>query len=298
VSTLGYYPGCSLQGTAAEYDRSLRAVAARLGVDLREVPDWVCCGASSAHALDHDAALVLAGSTLASASRAGMDAVLAPCAMCFQRLAAARHEMSGTPGLGRRVAEALGEPPEVAPEQVRVLNLLAWLGDVAPDALAARVVDPLAGLKVACYYGCLLVRPPRITGAAEVEAPRDMERLVEALGAQPVRWGMQLECCGGSFGVSRTEAVRRQGRRIVDAAVEAGADVVCLACPMCHNNLDMRQAEFRAPGTAAPVPVVYLTQLVGWAMGMREQALGLDGHFVEAGATLRSRVREGEPCRG
>lgn len=285
MNAIGYYPGCSLRGTASEYDRSLRGVANRLGIELREVPDWVCCGATSAHAIDHNAALCLAADTLAKARRAGLNEVLAPCAMCFQRLAVAAHEMRERPGLAAELARALGEEATLGLEKVKPLSLLNWLGNGTAEALKAQVTRPLAGLKVACYYGCLLVRPPKITGTAQCEAPRDMEQIVKLLGGEPVRWSMATECCGASFALSQKQTVLRQGRRIYDAAHKANADVLCLACPMCHSNLDMRQDEM---GIAKPdqLPVVYLTQLIGWAMGLDEAALGLKAHFVPVARAL------------
>ena len=279
MSVLGYYPGCSLSGSAAEYDRSLRAVAGRLDVELREIPDWICCGASSAHAIDHEAALCLAADTLAKARRAGLNRVLAPCAMCYQRLATAAHEVKRNSAIGAALEEAPGL------ESVKPLSVLDWLGNGVADALKAKITRPLAGLKVACYYGCLLVRPPKITGATHVENPRQLEHLVTLLGGQPVRWSMATECCGASFALSRKSTVLRQGRRIYDAAKRAGADVFCVACPMCQANLDMRQGEMGiAPG--AQLPVIYLTQLIGWAMGLDAAALGLDKHFVPTDRAL------------
>jgi heterodisulfide reductase subunit B len=144
---------------------------------------------------------------------------------------------------------------------------------------------PLAGLKVACYYGCLLVRPPKITGVQAVENPGQMEELVTLLGGQPVRWSMATECCGASFVLAQKGTVLRQGRRIYDAAKRAGAGVFCVACPMCHSNLDLRQGEMGIAAEAR-LPVLYLTQLIGWAMGLDAAALGLHQHFVPAAAAL------------
>ena len=279
MSGLGYYPGCSLGSSASEYDRSLRAVASRLDVELREIPDWVCCGATSAHALDHEAALCLGADTLAKARRAGLNEVLAPCAMCYQRLAVAAHEIRRQHG----IAAALDEKPGL--ENVQPLSILGWLSNGASATLKARVTRPLTGLKVACYYGCLLVRPPKITGIREVETPRQMEQLVTLLGGQPVRWSMATECCGASFALSQKSTVLRQGRRIYDAAAQAGAGIFCVACPMCHANLDMRQGEMGI-AVEARLPVIYLTQLAGWAMGLEAAALGLDRHFVPAARAL------------
>ena len=273
MTAIGYYPGCSLRGTASEYERSLRAVAGRLDVELKEVPDWVCCGATSAHAIDHNAALCLAMDTLAKARRAGLTRVLAPCAMCYQRLAIAAHEIKHNPD----IAAALDEQPGL--EMIQPLNLLDWLGNGPAETLKSKVTRPLTGLKVACYYGCLLVRPPKITGVTQVEIPRAMEQIVQLLGGQSVRWSMATECCGASFALSQKTTVLRQGRRIYDAARRAGANIFCLACPMCHANLDMRQTEMHL-GKTDQLPVVYLTQLIGWAMGLDAAALGFTAHFV------------------
>jgi heterodisulfide reductase subunit B len=240
----------------------------------------VCCGATSAHAIDHHAALALAADTLAKAHGAGIKQLLAPCAMCYQRLAAGGHELAHKPELAKKVAGALGEKSAESVTGVETMSLLGWIETLSGDAVKALVKRPLKGMKVACYYGCLLVRPPEVTGVSEVEVPRGMERMLEKLGATAVRWSMATECCGGSFALSRKEAVLRLSRRIYDSAKKAGADVVCLACPMCHNNLDMRQAEYT--GAAGDLPVVYLTQLMGLAFGVSEKELGLDKHFVPA----------------
>lgn len=272
-----------MSGTAAEYGQSLRAIAAPLGVELKEVPQWICCGATSAHALDHEAALCLAADTLVKARTAGFEQILAPCAMCYQRLAVAAHELTEAPDLSARVAKALGASPNVGLDRVRPVNLLNWLIGLSESTLQGCIRKPLAGLKVACYYGCLLVRPSNVTGAENVETPRTMEKLISAVGAQPVRWSMATECCGASFAVSRKEVVLRQGQRIYEAARKAGANVICLACPMCHSNLDLRQTEFT---DGEPLPVLYLPQLLGLAFGVSPKQLGLDAHFVSVEPTL------------
>ena len=279
MTTIGYYPGCSLSGTAGEYGRSLKAVAGKMGVELREIPDWVCCGATSAHAIDHATTLALAGDTLAKARKAGMTEVLAPCAMCYQRLAAAAQEFGRRPKMMATAMAAMGESASLDVQNIKTLSLLQWLGQVPGESIKQWVIKPLTGLKVACYYGCLLVRPGKITGETEMETPRGMENIIAALGGQSVRWSMALECCGGSFALSRKSVVLRQGQRIVEAARTAGADVICLACPMCHSNLDVRQAEF-VEDACKQLPVVYLTQLMGVAMGIDEDAIGFKGHFV------------------
>jgi heterodisulfide reductase subunit B2 len=214
---------------------------------------------------------------LARAKVAGMERVLAPCAMCYQRLASASKELKGKPELSAKVSKSLGYGAGM--ESIEALSILNWLSGMKDEAISKPVNKPLKGLKVACYYGCLLVRPPKITGAtpSEVENPQSMQRVVNLLGAQAVKWSMATECCGGSFSLSRKETVIRQGRRIYTAAKNAGADVIVLACPMCHSNLDMRQGEYK---TGDDLPVVYLTQLMGLAYGVPASELGCKSHFV------------------
>ena len=278
MNAVGYYPGCSQSGSAREYDLSIRALAGAMQIDLKEIPDWVCCGASSAHAINQAAAFALAADSLIKARRAGMDCVLAPCAMCYSRLATAVHSAKNNPAMAQATTKALSSQEDLDLRSLRVINVLTWLESLPSEDLAKRIVHPLNGLKVACYYGCLLVRPPQVTGARNAEAPRNMEGLVRRLGAEPVRWSMATECCGACFSLSCKPVVLRQGRQIFEAARSSGADVIVLACPMCHSNLDMRQAEFAAG--AKPIPVLYLTQLIGLAIGMSADALRFSSHFV------------------
>src|SRR5512133_1419166 len=154
---IGYYPGCSLQGSSKEFDESVRAVCKAIGLELVEVPDWQCCGASSAHILNHDLALALPARILAQAEAAGLTEVLAPCAACYSRMATARYELEAHPEEKQRISEII-ELPYTG--KVKVLNILEAL-DRHRDVIAAKITQPFAH-KVACYYGCLLVRPPKV----------------------------------------------------------------------------------------------------------------------------------------
>jgi heterodisulfide reductase subunit B2 len=276
----GYYPGCSLQGTSREFGESLVAVVRALGADLYEIDDWNCCGASSAHAVDRTLAVALPARNLALAEAQGFDEVIAPCAACYNRLAAARQAIRGDRALAGRLADILGRP---LAGQTPVRNIVELLSRLASD-IAPRIARPLGGLRVACYYGCLLVRPSRVTGFDDPEQPSSMESLAKLCGAAPVRWNMAVECCGGSFSICRTGSVIRLGRAILDDARRAGAQAIVVACPMCHSNLDFRQAAMRASGD--PMPILFLTELVGLALGLEPATLGLHRHFVDAGAPL------------
>jgi heterodisulfide reductase subunit B len=280
--TIAYYPGCSLHGTSREFEESFLAVADRLRIRMFELDDWNCCGASSAHPVNRELGVALPARNLALAAEQGADEVVAPCAACFNRLASAQHQLATDRDLAGRMPEITGRP---LPEGVAVRNVLDVLAAQAAmiEELAAAVVDPPAmkKLKVAAYYGCLLVRPPEATGFDDPEQPSTMEKIIAAAGATPVRWNMAVECCGGAFSVSRTSSVVRLGRRIIADARAHGAEAIAVACPLCHSNLDLRQAAMMQRGEA-PLPVLFITQLVGLALGLTEGELGIRRHFVDA----------------
>lgn len=278
---LGYFPGCSLESGAKEFDASLRAVTARLDVELAEVHDWSCCGASSAHATDHRLAIALSARNLALAEEQGLEKVMAPCAACFSRLATARHELSRDEPLAKQVKPMLSRPFE---NRVEVENAVALLQSLIP-AIKAKA-SPLSGLKVACYYGCLLLRPPEVAQFDDPEDPSSMEAVVAAAGAEPVKWSRRLECCGGGMSLSRSGSVVRLGRSILESAKAAGAQAVVVACPMCHSNLDLRQAAMEKRGDPLGLPILFITQLVGLALKVDPAELGLNRHFVSAAGVL------------
>lgn len=276
---VGYYPGCSLHGTARELDESLRAVAPPLGLELVEVNDWSCCGATSAHATSFLLSVALPARNLALAAEQGHDEVLAPCAACYNRLAGARHAVASDAALAGTIEDVLGRP---FPSSVAPRNLVEVLR-ARLDVLRERAVRPLTGLKVACYYGCLLVRPSEVCSFDDPEDPVSMEEVVAATGATPVAWRRRLDCCGGAFSVARTGSVVRLSRAILDDARAAGADAIAVACPMCHSNLDFRQKALVRRGEAE-LPVLYLSELAGLALGLDAEALGLGRHFVDTRA--------------
>lgn len=276
TASVGYYPGCSLKGSGKDYEESLKAVAKTLSMELKEIPGWLCCGATSAHAIDHTLATSLAGDTMAKAQAAGFEQIFAPCAMCYSRLATVSYNMRTVPGFAERLEAALGAKPGL--KNLKIKGILNWLDDMPDEVLLAPQKKSLAGLKIACYYGCLLVRPQKITGVANAERPENMERVLKLLGAEPIMFNMATACCGASFSLSDKPAVLRMCRKIVDDAAKAGANCIAVACPMCHSNLDMRQPEYKP--SRGPVPVLFITQLMGLAYGLSSAELGLGGHFV------------------
>jgi heterodisulfide reductase subunit B len=275
---LGYYPGCSLHATAKEFDLSTRTVCDALGLELVEIEDWNCCGATAAHAISDELAVGLAGRNLALAAQQGLDSVLAPCAACFGRL---KHAAKA---LGSGEADLPAGLDARAAAGVRVHNILDALLNLAGlERIREKSVTPIAGLHPAAYYGCLLVRPPEIAEFDDPENPTSMEQILGAAGAQPAEWYHKLECCGASLAVTNTPSAVRLVADILSHAKAAGADCVAVACPMCQTNLDTRQAAAAARlSEELDLPIVYITELLGLAFGIAPRKLGLGRHIVDA----------------
>ncbi len=274
---IGYYPGCSLHATAREYDESLQAIVPALDVELEEVKDWACCGASSAHATNHLLGIALPARTLMLAAEQNLDTIFAPCAACYNRLASAQYALTHDPKISSKVQSILGCSMD---KPMRILSIPQLLTDLT-DKIQKKATAALKDVKVACYYGCLLVRPPEICQFDDPEAPVSLENIARAAGAAPVKWNMALECCGGGFSISRTASVVRLGRSIIQSARDAGAQALIVACPMCHSNLDFRQRAINRGGKEdQAMPVLYISQLVGLGLGLDPARLGLHRHFV------------------
>ncbi|HNX94319.1 MAG TPA: CoB--CoM heterodisulfide reductase iron-sulfur subunit B family protein [Holophaga sp.] len=277
---IGYYPGCSLLGSSREFDESTRAVLKALDVELVEVPDWNCCGASSAHVLDHELSLALPARIMALAEAAGLDEILAPCAACSNRLLTARQELSNHPEKRAEIETAIGMPYA---GRVRIVNVLEVL-DRLKDRIAEKCVASFQH-SVACYYGCLLVRPPRVVDFDRPEDPQSLDRVMASVGANPIDWPFKTECCGAAFSMTRTDIVAKLGAKILSGAVKRGAEALIVACPMCHSNLDLRRDAINAHlkangGQPSDVPVLFVTQVIGLALGIDPKTLGLQRHLV------------------
>ena len=272
-----YYPGCSQTASAKEYDASIRLVCREMGIGLEEIPDWTCCGALAAHMTSSLLGYALPARNLALAGHLGLP-VTTPCPSCYSRLKFAQRGLADA-RLRPQITEALGR--DVDPS----VSVTPVLGALRPEEVAAAVRKPLAGLKVACYYGCLFVRPAEVAQFDDEENPQSMDQLLTAAGAEPVEWAFKTECCGASLWVARPELARRLTERIVAAARRAGADCVAVACPMCHSNLDQRQGEDEATG----LPVLYFTQLLGLALGAPASALMFERHLTNPQPLLRAK---------
>lgn len=282
-----YYPGCSLHASAKEYDESTRGLFKALEIGLKEVPDWCCCGATPAHNVDELLSLSLCAKNLELSEQVDGDLAVA-CAACFSRLKVAQHKLADHPETRKQVEYALDAPLAVDKPVKHLLEILA--SDFGLERLADAVKQPLDGLRVACYYGCLLTRPPGVPQLDCAEAPTIMERVIRAAGAEPVSWSHRLECCGANFTLSRPGVVLKLSGDILASARRAGADCIMVACPLCHGNLDIRQQEIEeASGERYGMPVFYMTQLLGLAVGVPPNQLGLDSMIVNPMPLLKEK---------
>jgi heterodisulfide reductase subunit B2 len=273
---IGYYPGCSLLGSSREFDESSRAVLKALEVELVEVPEWNCCGASSAHIINHELSLALPGRILALAEQAGLTEILAPCAACLNRLLTAQQEFEQHPEKRAEVEKAIDLPLKGT---VKIVNILEVL-DRLTDRIAAKVRHPFTR-KVVNYYGCLMVRPPRVMNFDRFEDPQSMDGMMALIGAESIPWPFKTECCGASFSITRTDIVAKLGGKLVDGAVHRGAEAIVVACPMCHSNLDLRRPEINESlQKNHRIPVLFVTQVIGLALGLEPRMLGLTRHMV------------------
>lgn len=273
---IGFYPGCSLTGSSREYNESVVAVAKGLDIELVEIRDWNCCGATAAHVMNEELSLSLPARIMAIAEEQGLTEVVVPCAACYNRLKMTQHELKDD-SKRTRVVEILKMPYQGS---LRIINVLQMLEEYGAENIKARVNQTFAH-KVACYYGCLLVRPHNILKFDRVEDPQSMDSLIRAIGGTTVDWAFKTECCGAGFSVSRTDLVAKLSGNILKDASDRGAEALIVACPLCQSNLDMRRGAINNTlETSIGIPVIYITQAIGLALGIEAKELGLKRHFV------------------
>jgi heterodisulfide reductase subunit B len=274
----GYYPGCALHGSSNDYEKSVQACLKLLGVKLQEVDDWICCGATAAHSLNHLLSLALPARNLGIAERDGLKDVLAPCPMCSMELLKARHAIQEDGALRKQISDIVELKVEGTTD---VINLIQLFQKVGIESIKEAVKRPLEHISAACYYGCLLTRPPKTVQFDDCEQPHSMEDILDALGAKTVRWNYATECCGAGMTMANECAVLDLSNKILGNAIAHGANCIVVACPMCHVNLDMKQLDIgRAYGSEHNLMVYYVSDLVGLALGLSEKDLGIDKHFI------------------
>ncbi len=293
---LAYYPGCTLKNQAANFDASTVSSMAKLDVEVEELERWNCCG--TVHALDSDNVMNLVAPITnmirvkeTQARTEGMASeFMTSCAMCYNTLKRANIEVKQRADALTTINELLYLDETKYEGDVDVLHLLEYLRDrVGFDNLAKKVVKPLAGLRVASYYGCLLVRPKEVA-FDDVENPMIMENLMVALGATPVDFSHKTECCGAYQTVDKPEVIADRTDKIMGSANEEQADLVVVSCPLCAFNLDFRQDDAkRLNPEFQNMPVLYFTQLMALAFGCDDEALRLDLHHIDPMPALKAR---------
>ena len=279
-----YYPGCTQHGTAVEYGMSTLAVCRTLGIDLVEIPDWNCCGALEVYP-DMYLELALSARNAAIAEQTGSP-VMTACAICFRNLAKAHFAVNESEKTKKMVNEALGDIRYEGKDRVRHL-LDVLVTDYGLENVTAKVKKSLSGLKVAPYYGCLL-RPNEAVGFDDPDNPQFMDRLIDALGAEPLPFERKTQCCGSSVMMNREDLAHHLSRDILEEAVKIDADCLVTACPLCDVMLDLKQKEIETRyGITLNVPVLYFTQLIGLALGHKPKELGLDKNVVSTASVLK-----------
>lgn len=292
-----YFPGCSAASTGIAYTMSYNLVAQRCGIQMDEIPDWNCCGVTSAYREDELLSDALPARSLAIAEQEfGDTPVLAPCAGCYMHLKSASAHAQASEQRHQEILDVIGRPWSATAQIVNGLE--PYLGEEAQETIKGQVTQSLEGLKVACYYGCALLRPVHEDAFDDEEQPHTMEDIMALTGAEPVAWHFRNECCGASHHITIPKAARSMTRRILENAAANGADAIVTACPLCELNLDMREAEINAARKKEglpelDLPVYYFTELIATSFGEDAAAVGLDKHFHPA-ANLMERVAAGK----
>ncbi len=276
-----YFPGCSLEKIALSYNNSSMETSKILGVELQELEDWNCCGATTYFHVDQLLAYTLTARNLAMAEKEGLDLV-APCSACYKNAYFTNKYFKADPDVAEHINYALEEDDLQFNGNINVHHIMdIYVNEVGFDAIKEKVKKPLEGLKVAPYYGCQIVRPRK--NGEEVENPQFFEDLVSAMGAEAVDFSERLRCCGGSLIMTSRHAALDMVRVLLKSAVDSGADVIATACPLCQVNLECYQLQVNEDfGTDFKVPVVYFTQLLGLALGMSKKKVGIGKELVSA----------------
>jgi heterodisulfide reductase subunit B len=276
-----YYPGCSLEATGKPYAESVEAIARALGMELVELEDWNCCGATAYMSVNEILSFSLSARNLSQAKKAG-DTLVTPCSACFTNLRKTETYIAQFPEMKKKVDEALAEANMRYDGGVVTKHFLqVVVEDVGIEQIQSHVTRPLKDLRVAPYYGCQIARPYGIED--DTDNPMMLDRLLSALGATPTYYPMKTVCCGGSLMGTREAVALRLCRNLLLCAQQDGAECIAVTCPLCQLNLDAYQSAInKTYGTKFNLPIVYFTQLMGIAFGMDSKKLGLTHSIVPA----------------
>lgn len=284
---LAYYPGCSLHASSALYDVQCKMVFRNLGIELKEIEDWNCCGATAAAKTDEFLAIALPARNLGIADATGLSEIIIPCSSCYSRTLVSQKRLSCDPGLKDAINQELGHRVE---GKIKVSNILEVLVPrTTSGEIAGKAKKKLEGLKPACYYGCLLTRfPCDVDVTDDVENPQGMEIVCKSLGAEPIDWSYKTDCCGASASVNDADQSLILMSRIMKDAVARGANCFVSTCPLCQFNVDAYQEQVAQKyGLEKRLPVYFITELIGIAMGFDPIEMQVDRHLTDAMGLLK-----------
>ncbi len=273
-----YFPGCTDHSTSYEYGRSTLSVLEALGVELVEIEDWNCCGAAATHSINHLLSLCLPARNISKAQSAQAGPLVVPCAGCFNMLKRTEYVFKNDEAKRKEIEEIVGFTYQPSFEILALMDVV--LNRIGLEKVRERVKRPLKNLKTACYYGCALVRHPKITHFDDPENPQSMDRLMKALGAEPVEWSYKNDCCGADLALTHGDIVRELVGRIVSMSQEAGAQCIVTSCGLCQANLEMRQD--------LGVPIFYFTELMGVAFEVDGRDRWWGKHVISPKGLLES----------
>jgi len=279
---VSFYPGCTAHSTGIEYSMSLHAVFNKLGIKLSEIDDWNCCGGAAAHSLSNLLGLALPARNIAKAQVRDLPLAI-PCAGCFNAVKRAQYALSNDPDMRKKLEEIIGFKYR-GDLDVKAMHDVV-LEQVGLDKIKSYIKKPLSGLKVVSYYGCALVRDPRVVQMGDYENPMFLDDIVTALGGEAQEWSYKTDCCGADLAMTHGKIAMEIADKISGMAIEAGADCIMVSCGLCHINLDLKQTG----KNETKIPVFYFTELMGIAMDLPGRDEWWGKHIVSPRAIMKFR---------
>ena len=287
----GYYPGCSLEGISVEYDHSIRSLFRKLNIQMEDLPNWICCGTLAAPSMGRLLGLATPLWNVAQARQSGYDQLITPCSACLYHFKNAAKQVAENGTLQADV-EAILDLSLADPSLT--IHPIELLSDDSFEARIKKMVQrDLSDLKVVSYYGCHISRPAEVMQFDDPENPQSMERLLSWVGVQSRDWPGKVDCCGAHLSMIMPDVVVDMCTRLFESALAAGADAIVVACPMCHANLDTRQEEIAVKlGRPFTMPVLYFSQVLGYALGLEAKDLGFKKHIVDPVPLMLAKCRQ------
>ena len=279
---LGYYPGCSLQQSSSLYDLQNRLIFNNIGINLKEIDDWNCCGATSAGKTDDFLAIAMPARNIGIANAQGIKEMVIPCSACYSRTLVAQNFLKANQEMKTQINSELSKKIDGDIKISSILEVL--LSALENGAFAEKFTEKLSLLKPVCYYGCMMTRFPfDVPIPDDVENPQGMEKLLDAVGVHAIDWNYKTACCGASAAVNDPQTAMNLMGKIMKDAVTRGANCMIVTCPMCQLNLDAHQDTFcKQNGIDDRMPILFITEVLGMAMNLGLEKLQVDRHFIKS----------------